>query len=85
MTKQDRVRVLRVLEYEGPRDWVKVALIAEVEALRKRLNTSNIVDGFLAATAEKNLVRAETAEARAAILMVELENLRNALYQEVST
>ena len=26
MTKQDRVRVLRVLEYEGPRKWVDETL-----------------------------------------------------------
>ena len=40
------------------------ALITEVEALRERVDTLNIVDGFLAATAEKNLIRAEAAEAR---------------------
>ena len=26
MTKQDRVRILRVLEYEGPREWVEAAI-----------------------------------------------------------
>ncbi len=43
---------------------VVTALIAAVEALRERVDTLNIVDGFLAATAEKNLIRAEAAEAR---------------------